>query len=165
MISYDNKIGESVMRKLRELLIRIKALFGIIHPTNPFIVDLIMLCRYSNDVQIHYFGGPKQSIQVSVNCNTFDWTIFVGYWQGLVHVVHGEIIEYNPQEPRLDAQRSCVCFHISILDLNIHDVNVLANFSQSAFVNDTNIKLGMPPKKIEPEKSFQSIGDGYFTLA
>lgn len=165
MSSYDNNIGVSIMRKLKELLIRIKALFGVIHPTNPFIVDLIMLCRYSTDVQVHYFGGPKQQIQIAVNCNMFDWTIFVGHWQELIHVVHGEVIEYNPQEVRLDSHRSCVCFHISILDLNIHDVNVLANFSQSAFVADTNIKLGAQPKKIDFDKCFQPVGDGYFTLA
>ncbi len=155
----------TIMRKLKELLIRIKALFGIIHPTNPFIVDLILLCRYSTDVQLHYFGGPKQSIQFAITCNTFDWTIFLGQYQELIHRVHGEVIKYNPQEPRLDAQRECVCFHVSILDLNFHDVNVLANFSQTEFVQDTNIKLGMPPKRVDPDKSFQSIGDGYFTLA
>jgi len=153
------------MRKLKELIIRIKALFGVVHPTNPFIVDLIRLCRYGEYVQIHYFGGPKQMIQVGVTLNTCDWTIFLGQYQNLVTVVHGEVLNYNPSEVTISDVKSSMCFHFSLLDVNFHDVNVIANFSQTEWVDDTNIKLGGSPTRIDPDKSFQPLGDGYFTLA
>lgn len=165
MRSYDNKLRTIAMRKLKELIMRIRALFGIIHPTNPFIVDLIQMCRFAEHVQVHYFGGPKQMIQIALQTDTFDWTIFLGQYKHLVKIVHGETINYNPSEVTISDVKSAVCFHISILDLNFHDVNVLANFSQTDWVNDTNIKLGVEPVRFDPDKSFQSIGDGYFTLA
>lgn len=166
MGSYENKTKDKFMRKIKDLIIKIRALFGVVHPTNPFIVDMIRMCRFAKDVNIGYAGGPEQCIQVSAQIEVTEWSIFVGlYGRELLEIVHGEPLSYINEVNAPVTTWATVCFHFPLTKFNFHDVNVIANFSQSMHVEDTNIKLGVEPCDIHPDKYFQPVGDGYFTLA
>lgn len=147
---------------LKDVWINLISIFGKVPTTNQFIVDLIELCKSTNGVVIRYI--PKQkltgdSLYFEMPLDTFDWLIFLGEYQHLLHNVYPKPCNIDQANPKMHH----VVFSVKITGYRLHELNIISLFCQSKFVKDTNIRSkGIPVYYTKGR--MQCIGDGKYKL-
>lgn len=149
------------MKGLIELLISIKEAFGIIHPTNPFVVDTIRLCQLSESVDLKYCEDSK-AISFNIVLPRYELIVYLGLYQDIIKQVYRTRFDWKEGK---DKGIDNILFEVPLSKLNSHDLNVLANFSQSSHVRETNIVLGEGCNIKNNDDYFHKVGNDCYTLA